>query len=137
MKPYIHRVQYYETDKMSIAHHSNYIRWMEEARLAYLDELGWNFARLEASGLFSPVTAVTCKYAATTTLDDEVAIEVSLESFNGVTLVIAYTMRKPDGTVCCTGHSEHCFLNHEKRFIRLKRDYPEFYAALMAQLPTE
>ena len=33
MEPYLHKVQYYETDKMGIAHHSNYIRWMEEARL--------------------------------------------------------------------------------------------------------
>ena len=30
---YIHTVQYYETDKMGITHHSNYIRWMEEARV--------------------------------------------------------------------------------------------------------
>lgn len=33
---YIHRVNYYETDKMGITHHSNYLRWMEEARLDFL-----------------------------------------------------------------------------------------------------
>ena len=32
---YIHTVQYYETDKMGITHHSNYIRWMEEARVDF------------------------------------------------------------------------------------------------------
>ena len=136
MEPYIHRVHYYETDKMGVTHHSNYIRWMEEARIAFLDALGWNFARLEQSGILSPVTAVDCKYAAATTFDDTVSIDVTVEAFNGVTLTIAYTMRKEDGTVACTGHSEHCFLNHEGRFIRLKRDYPEFYEALTAQLPT-
>lgn len=31
MIPYQHKVQYYETDKMGITHHSNSIRWMEEA----------------------------------------------------------------------------------------------------------
>lgn len=30
MEKYIHKVNYYETDKMGITHHSNYIRWMEE-----------------------------------------------------------------------------------------------------------
>ena len=30
-KGYNHTVQYYETDKMGITHHSNYIRWMEKA----------------------------------------------------------------------------------------------------------
>ena len=29
---YKHRVHYYETDKMGIVHHSNYVRWLEEAR---------------------------------------------------------------------------------------------------------
>ena len=38
---YIHQAQYYETDQMGIIHHSNYIRWMEEARIAYMDELGF------------------------------------------------------------------------------------------------
>ena len=30
-KDYVRKVQYYETDRMGIVHHSNYIRWMEEA----------------------------------------------------------------------------------------------------------
>ena len=51
MKPYIHRVQYYETDRMGITHHSNYIRWMEEARVAFLEEIGWGYDRLEAEGV--------------------------------------------------------------------------------------
>ena len=137
MEPYLHRVHYYETDKMGITHHANYIRWMEEARIAFLDALGWPFARLEQSGIISPVTAVSCKYAATTTFDDTVAIEVTVEAFNGVTLTIAYTMRKADGTVAYTARSEHCFLNQDGHFIRLKRDYPDFYNALMARLSAE
>ena len=36
---YIHTVQYYETDKMGITHHSNYIRWMEEARVDFLSQI--------------------------------------------------------------------------------------------------
>lgn len=43
MEPYLHKVQYYETDKMGIAHHSNYIRWMEEARVDFLEKIGWGF----------------------------------------------------------------------------------------------
>lgn len=40
MTEYIHKVQYYETDKMSIVHHSNYIRWFEEARIDWLEKAG-------------------------------------------------------------------------------------------------
>ena len=37
MIPYEHKVQYYETDGMGIVHHSNYIRWFEEARVDLLE----------------------------------------------------------------------------------------------------
>ena len=49
LKPYIHVAQYYETDQMKIIHHSNYIRWFEEARVDFLDQIGANYAKLEAS----------------------------------------------------------------------------------------
>lgn len=41
-----HIVQYHETDSMKIAHHANYIKWMEEARLAFLKSIGfdWKYA---------------------------------------------------------------------------------------------
>ena len=51
MKAYIHKVNYYETDKMGITHHSNYVRWMEEARIDFLDQLGWSFIKLEEEGI--------------------------------------------------------------------------------------
>ena len=46
-KGYNHTVQYYETDKMGITHHSNYIRWMEEARVDFLKQIGWDYDKLE------------------------------------------------------------------------------------------
>jgi acyl-CoA thioester hydrolase len=40
MEAYVHKVQYYETDQMGVVHHSNYIRWFEEAcAIALLDLL--------------------------------------------------------------------------------------------------
>ena len=58
MTPYIHSVNYYETDKMGITHHSNYIRFMEEARLHFLAEAGYPMQRLEAEGITSPVVSL-------------------------------------------------------------------------------
>ena len=43
MQPYTKKVQYYETDMMGIAHHANYIRWMEEARIDFLDRMGFPY----------------------------------------------------------------------------------------------
>ena len=52
---YLHRVQYYETDGMRIVHHANYIHWMEEARIAYMEEAGYGYDRMEADGIAIPV----------------------------------------------------------------------------------
>lgn len=38
---YVREPFYYETDQMGIIHHSNYIRWFEEARVALLVHLGF------------------------------------------------------------------------------------------------
>ena len=137
MQPYTHRVQYYETDKMGISHHSNYIRWMEEARVDYLDQIGWSYARLEEMGVISPVRAVECHYRATTTFSDLITIRAEIEDFNGVVLRLRYSMFNEAGTRVFDGCSEHCFLNSEGRILRLKRDYPDFYEALMALVPAK
>jgi len=55
MNTYRHTVQYYETDKMGITHHSNYIRWMEEARVDFMSQIGWDYAKLEKEGVICPV----------------------------------------------------------------------------------
>ena len=46
MNPCEHKVQYYETDGMGIVHHSNYIRWFEEARVDLLEQLGFGYRDL-------------------------------------------------------------------------------------------
>ena len=34
------KINYYETDRMGVVHHSNYIRFLEEARCALLEKIG-------------------------------------------------------------------------------------------------
>ena len=56
--PYRRLVQYYETDRMGIVHHSNYIRWFEEARTDFLRNNGIVYSDLEQSGCsFSGILA--------------------------------------------------------------------------------
>ncbi len=128
--PYIHKVQYYETDKMSITHHSNYVRWMEEARVDYLAKIGWDFDKLEETGIASPVVSIEVHYKGTTTFPEEVTITVSILEVRGVRLTLGYEMKNKDGKLVCEAKSEHCFLNMEGRPVRLEKDCPEFYKTL-------
>lgn len=133
MHLYKHTVKYYETDRMGFTHHSNYIRWMEEARIDFMDRIGWNYQRFEDEGLIAPVTAVECKYKKTTTFPDTVNIEVSVEEFRSIKLRIKYVMSKENGDIVCEGASEHCFLNKDRKLVRIDKEYPEF-AQLLTQM---
>ena len=41
------RVQYYETDKMGIVHHSNYVRYLETARTELFRDKGYAYDDME------------------------------------------------------------------------------------------
>ena len=128
---YEHKIQYYETDKMGITHHSNYIRFMEEARVDWLDKIGWNFAKLESMGLTSPVLSVKCEYKKSTTYSDIILIKLSLESYNGIKMIIKYEMtNKETNEVVAIGETQHCFLNDKGFPIIIKKSYQEFDTAL-------
>ena len=59
LRPYSRRVYYYETDKMGIVHHSNYIRWFEEARVDLIEQAGLPFQLVEEEGSMTPMACST------------------------------------------------------------------------------
>jgi len=138
MNDYIRKVHYHETDKMGITHHANYIKWMEEARVDYLEQIGCGYARLERDGIISPVIGVECQYKHPTTFDDEVRIHAEIAAFQGVSLTIRYVMTNNcTGELVLTGTTRHCFINAQGRPIILRRQFPELDAALKARIVPE
>lgn len=124
---YIHKVNYYETDKMGITHHSNYVRWMEEARINFLEQIGFSYDKLEKDGIISPIISVECDYKRTTTFGDSVEIEVEIEEFKGVKLIIKYTMKNTNtNEVVFIGRTKNCFVSKINKPIILKKEFPEF-----------
>lgn len=103
---------------------------MEEARIDFLSQIGLDYKKMEGMGIISPVTAVECKYKASTTFGDVIRISVRVEEFKGVKLKLYYEMKKQDGTLACEGRSEHGFLNKEGRIISLKREYPDIFKTI-------
>lgn len=131
---YKHKVQYYETDKMGITHHSNYIRWMEESRVDYLNSIGYGYERLEKEGVISPVVAIDCKYKKTTTFPDVITIEVKVKEYNGVKLLIEYSMKNESGEDVFEAVSTHTFLDINGGILRMRNAFPEFHQLLLDQI---
>lgn len=128
IKPYSHKVQYYETDQMGVVHHSNYIRWFEEARIDFLEQSNLNYEYLEAEGIISPVTAVDCKYKSSARFGQSVNIKAKLQNFNGITFSIKYEVSDSNtGKILAEGSSCHCFLGNTGKLVSLKKVNKKYY----------
>lgn len=130
MSAYIHTVQYYETDKMGITHHSNYVRWMEEARIDYLRQIGWDYGKLEKMGVISPIVSINCNYKKPTDFGEKITINVKASEFKGVKLILHYEMYNEAEQLVCEATSVSGFIDAEGKPLRLKKEFPEFYEAM-------
>lgn len=132
---YTRKMNYYETDRMGIIHHSNYIRYFEEARLNWMEHVGVNYRQLEELGVMIPVMFVDCKYLLPLQFGDEIEIEVKLAKFDGIKMEFSYEIKqKGTGECCTTGRTGHCFLNDQMKPFRLKRQFPELYQKMQEAL---
>jgi acyl-CoA thioester hydrolase len=123
---------------MGIVHHSNYIRWFEEARVELLRQIDLSCGKLEEMGIIIPVLGVSAKYHTMTHFEDEVQIALELTKFDGIRLELSYEITdRNTGALRCSGTSSHCFLNREGRPISLKRSYPEIYSKIKTLLISE
>lgn len=133
MENYTHTVHYYETDKMGIVHHSNYIRWMEESRVDMMEKIGYSFKKLENEGILSPVLSYNVQIKHSTTFDDIVEIIPKVKFYNGVRLEMEYEI-KLNNTIVAIGTTEHCFTNINGLPQRLNKSLPELDEKLKKEL---
>lgn len=126
--PYERKVYYYETDKMGIMHHSNYIRIFEETRVSFLNQAGMPFENIEAAGVLMPVLSVECRYKRPLRFDEPFAVYPKITKFNGTTLFLSYRIvSRLTGELCAEGSSSHCFTDTELKPVRTKLKFPEIY----------
>ena len=135
---YKRQANYYETDQMGIIHHSNYVRWFEEARMNFMEEIGFPYAKVEELGIIVPVLGVNCQFRTMVKFGDTVDIHTKITKFTGLKMNIEYrVVDHATGMIRCTGESSHAFLDKEYKPIRMKRDYPDLYEMFMNYVAVE
>ncbi len=122
------KINYYETDKMGVVHHSNYIRFLEEARCHWLEELEMPFEAFEKQGITIPVLGVNIEYKHHVTFGDIIIIHPYMKEYSGVRMVVGYDVTKEDtGELVMVGETKHCFTNKNLKPIHLKKANFEFH----------
>ena len=123
---YERKAFYHETDQMGVIHHSNYFRWLEEARVYFLDELGLSYKKMEEIGIISPVVSISADYRKPVKFDDVVLIYIKITKYSGIKLELEYEIRdKQTDEIRVIASSKHCFIK-DNSIVSLKKEYPDF-----------
>jgi acyl-CoA thioester hydrolase len=110
----LHRVPFFETDAMGIVHHANYVRYLELARVVWLDEHDQPYRAYVAQGLHFATTSLDLRYHRAAVFDDEIEITTWLEWVRGASLRMAYRLRR-GAELLVTGATEHAMVDTRGR----------------------
>ncbi len=107
---------------MGIVHHSNYIRFLEEARCALLEEQDIPMSYIEEKGYTIPTIEVNCKYKTPVTQGDIIAIGVKVAEYNGVKMTIEYDVKNTKtGNTVIEAYTRHCFTNKDLKPVNIRK----------------
>ena len=94
---------------MSIVHHSNYIRFFEEARCDFMEQIGCDVRALEDKGVSIAVVDAYAKYIVPLKFDDKVYITTKLTKMSAAKMEFEYEIRFADTDILATvGKTSHC-----------------------------
>ncbi len=100
-------VRYAETDQMGVAHHANFLLYMEEARTAMMKAAGCSYRSIEESGFGLPVRKAEVRYRASALYEDELVIRTRLARSRAASVTFEYEIeRVEDGLLLATGSTE-------------------------------
>ena len=121
-------INYYETDKMGVVHHSNYIRFLEEARTRWMEYLDISMEKLESLGFTIPTLEVNCKYKYHVTSGDIIVIKPKMLEFNGVRMTVGYdVINKETNQKVIDAWTKHCFTDINLKPINIKKKNDDIY----------
>ena len=115
-----YRVPFFDTDAMGIVHHANYVRYLEIARIRWLEEHDQRYTFYTAQGIHFATTRVEVNYQKSTRFDDTIQICTWLEWVSGASLKLGYEIRH-EGECATTATTTHAVVNDEGRVRRLPK----------------
>jgi acyl-CoA thioester hydrolase len=84
-------VPFHDSDPMGVTWHGNYFRYLETARSALLDNIGYNYRQMVDSGYLWPVVDARIKYVRPTTFGQRLRVTAKLAEYEN-RLKIVYTI---------------------------------------------
>ena len=133
--PYTRKIQFYETDQMGVIHHSNYVRWLEEARVDYMEQMGYTYEKVNDSHIDFALLSVYCEYKSPCRFGETVKIHLKIESVETARMALSYKIVDAEtGMLRTIAETKHCYFhNVRQRPVSLKKELPELYEMFVQQ----
>ena len=113
---------------MGIAHHSNYVVWLEIGRVDFLTVAGFPYRDVEKRGVLLVVTNLGVKYRRPAVFDEEVLITTRLGLLKSRLVRFEYALeRASDNALLAEAFTEHIATDLDKRAIPI----PQFLRELL------
>lgn len=135
------KVKYYETDRMGVVHHSNYLRYLEEARMEWMEENIISYSELESMGVIVPAVSAVENFKAFLRFEEPFTLHLSLIEYTGVRMKFAYEIYSDKtGLLCYSAETSHYFssdaLKTGKEYmpISIKKKFPQIHEKMLGFL---
>lgn len=137
-KYYERKINYYETDKMSVVHHSNYARYLEETRISMLGFYGLSLEKFEDMGYIIPVLDLHSYFKESIRFGETIKIVPKLVKVTNLKFYFKYIIY--DEQMMGIKHiaeSSHCFLDVNFKPVSLKKTAPDLFEKLVSLVEEE
>jgi len=122
-------INYYETDRMGVVHHSNYIRFLEEARCRWMESVNLPMEAVEEAGYTIPTLELNIKYKYHVTSGDVISITPKITDFNGIRMTVGYdVIDEKSKNVVIEAWTKHCFTDNSLRPVNIKKKDEHIYS---------
>ena len=105
------RVRYGETDQMGFVYHGNYTQYFEMGRIAWLEDLGFSYKKMEEDGIIMPVIYIEIEFKNTAHYDDELRITTELIAKPTAKIKFAYEVLNNTGEIIAIAKTDLVFLD--------------------------
>lgn len=83
------QVQFFDLDPMEVVWHGNYAKYLEQARCALLDSIGYNYPQMQASGYLWPIIDMHLRYIGPAVFGQSIRVHAAIVEWE-CRLKIAY-----------------------------------------------
>lgn len=73
-------IPFYDVDAMQVAWHGNYVKYLEEARCAFLAQKNMTYNDMEKIGYAFPIVEMKIKYIRPCVFDQKIIVQTDLEA---------------------------------------------------------